>query len=183
MRPPKHAGVAKPGGSGSTIFNISHSNVGAVQAGANSSASHISLNATDECRLVDALEALRIELSSGGVLRPRRLSKASTQSGDIVAAVKAPKPNGRKIRGLLSGLAESVETAEALPGAWDTVKDIASAIFRRILSVHTSVLTLAGEKNEKISSLRRGFFARGGACSSVRASPADRQKHVPRVGA
>jgi hypothetical protein len=116
----KATAAAAPASSSHTI-NI-HGNVGAVQTGANSTA-HVHLDATNLMRLTDAVEQLRTEISKGHTSLPAEEREQSLEViDDLVTAAKAPKPNRRKLAGLVQGLSDSIRTAGAMPGAWHAVK-------------------------------------------------------------
>jgi hypothetical protein len=119
--PGKATAAAGAPASSSHTINI-HGNVGAVQTGANSTA-HVQLDATSLMRLTDAVEQLRTEISKGHTRLPAEEREQSLEViDDLVTAARAPKPNRRKLAGLVQGLSDSIRTAGAMPGAWHAVK-------------------------------------------------------------
>ena len=104
-----------------------HGNVGAVQTGAFASA-HIHLDMAQGGRFVQALEQLQASIAQNAEMTAEQRTESSEVVTDMIAATRAPKPNGSKLAGLLKGLALSVETIASLRGAWDLVRDAARLI-------------------------------------------------------
>lgn len=99
-----------------------HGPVGAVQTGAYAVA-HINLGSGAGDRLADALEALRRGLAVNAEASAEQRAHGDELAADLVAAVRADKPNAPKIGALLGGLATTVQTVASLRGAWDLVRD------------------------------------------------------------
>ncbi|MGC2461409.1 MAG: hypothetical protein WA446_10640 [Steroidobacteraceae bacterium] len=104
-----------------------HGPVGAVQTGSYASA-HIHIDAAGGTRLAEALEQLRTAIPQATGMTDDQRSDSQEVIGDLIAAARAPKPNGSKLTGLLNGVAVSVQTVASLRGAWDFVLDAARLI-------------------------------------------------------
>jgi hypothetical protein len=104
-----------------------HGNVGALQTGASAHATiHIEIGATG--RFVEGLEALRAAVEHAADVSSEQRAETKEMLADLLAAARAPKPNGAKIAGLLNGVATIIKTAASLRGAWDLVRDVARLI-------------------------------------------------------
>jgi len=101
--------------------------VGAVQPGENAVA-HVHIDATGATRLVQALEQLQAAIPQATGMTPEHHANNEELVRDLIAASRAPKPNGPKLAGLLNGVAITVQTVAALRGAWDLVCDAARAM-------------------------------------------------------
>lgn len=100
--------------------------MGAVQTGTHATA-HVRLDATDNRRLIEALESVGRAVQANTEMSTQQQAFSLELVSDLVAAVKAEKPNSAKIAGLLSGLAQTVQTVASAQGAWDAVKSAAIA--------------------------------------------------------
>lgn len=109
---------------GVTINNSG--NIGAVQLGPYSVA-HVAMSAQDGARLAEAIEALRQALRENAEATADQRAQGDEIAGELVAAVRAERPNPPKIAGLLGGLATTVQTVASLRGAWELVRDAAIA--------------------------------------------------------
>lgn len=118
--------AATRNGGVATVITI-HGNVGAVQTGTHATA-NIALAGHDRDRLVEALRRLREELGRNSEASEEQREQGTELVTDVMAAVTAEKPNGPKISGLLGGLASTVQTVASLRGAWEFVRDAATAI-------------------------------------------------------
>lgn len=101
--------------------------VGAVQTGEYAVA-HVSFSATDSQRLVEAIEALRRAIESNTEMSADQRASSLELSADVMAATRAKTPNSAKMRGLLNGLAQTVQTVASLQEAWGAVTDAATAM-------------------------------------------------------
>lgn len=104
-----------------------HGNVGAVQTGTFATA-HINLSGAGRDRLVETLEALQSEIQRNPEATTEQREQATELTTDVITAVKAEKPNGAKVAGLLGGLATTVQTVASLRGAWEMVRTAAIAV-------------------------------------------------------
>jgi hypothetical protein len=109
-----------------TGVTINAGQIGAVQTGAYALA-HISMSAQESAKLVEALDALRKALRASSEATPEQRAQGEELAGDLITAVKAERPNGPKISGLLGGLAATVQTVASLRPAWELVRDAAIA--------------------------------------------------------
>lgn len=116
--------AAQPRPAAPVTINAGH--IGAVQTGAYSVA-NVTISAHDGVRLVEALDALRQSLQANAEATPEQRAQGDELSGDLIAAVKADKPNGPKIAGLFGGLATTLQTVASLRPAWELVRDAAIA--------------------------------------------------------
>lgn len=103
-----------------------HGNVGAVQTGSYATA-HVSMTGAVRDKLVETLETLRSDILQNAEASAEQREQATELAADVITAVKAEKPNGPKIAGLLGGLATTVQTVASLRGAWDFVRAAAIA--------------------------------------------------------
>jgi hypothetical protein len=101
--------------------------VGAVQTGTHATAT-VSFSSDGGQRLIDAIEALRNSIETNREMSVEGRANSVEIVTDLVVAAKAEKPNSAKIRGLLNGLAQTVQTIPSIQPAWHVVKDAAAAI-------------------------------------------------------
>ena len=101
--------------------------VAAVQTGAYASA-NVSFPSADSLRLIDAIEALSRAVETNTEMSSRDRAYSLEIASDLITATKAEAPNPAKVRGLLSGLAQTVQPVGSLQGAWDAVRSAAIAI-------------------------------------------------------
>lgn len=119
------AQVQQPAAAAVTINNSG--NIGAVQTGAYSVA-QVNLDDGGGDRLAAAIEALRVALQANAEATADQRAQGGEIAGQLVAAVRAEKPNPPLIAGLFSGLATTVQTIASLQPAWQTVRDAAIAV-------------------------------------------------------
>jgi hypothetical protein len=118
MNPPKSE-------SGHT-FNVL-APVGAIQTGANAQA-NIHIEAGGNQKLIDALEQLRAAIPDAPGMTANQRADGTEVVDDLITAVRAPRPNGPKVAGLLKGLALTVQTIGGLDKAWAVVREAASLL-------------------------------------------------------
>lgn len=116
--------AAQPSPTAPVTIHAGH--IGAVQTGAYAVA-HISMTAQESARLTEALEKFRQALQASSEASAEQRTQGEEIAGELITAVKAGKPNGPKISGLLGGLATSVQTIASLRPAWELVRDAAIA--------------------------------------------------------
>jgi hypothetical protein len=99
-----------------------HGNVGSVQTGDYAQA-HIHINADGGAGLAGALEKLRAAIMEAAEMTADQRDESVEVVNDLIVAARAPKPNGPKLIGLMSGLASTIRTVASLQGAWEFVRD------------------------------------------------------------
>jgi len=97
-------------------------NVGSVQTG-DYAQSHIHINADGGSRMVEALERLRAAIVGAAEMTSDQRDGSVELVNDLIVAARAPKPNGPKLLGLISGLASTIRTVASLRPAWEFVRD------------------------------------------------------------
>jgi len=101
-----------------------HGNVAALQTG-DCATAHIHLDIAHGGRFVRALEQLLAAIPQSADMTDDQRAESGEVVTDLIAAARAPRPNGSKLVGLLNGLALTVQTVASLRGAWDLVRDAA----------------------------------------------------------
>lgn len=101
---------------------VIHGNVGAVQTGAYAQA-HINLDVSGGPRLIEALEKLQAAIMEATEMNADQRDESAEVVNDLIVATRAPKPNGSKLLGLMSGLASTIRTVASLRPAWEFVRD------------------------------------------------------------
>jgi hypothetical protein len=108
----------KVGSSGITI----HGDVGSLQTGDNAQ-THIHINADGGAGLAVALEKLSAAIMEATEMTADQRNESVEVLNDLIVAARAPKPNGPKLLGLMSGLASTIRTVASLRPAWEFVRD------------------------------------------------------------
>lgn len=119
--------LRRPKTDGSHLTQNFHAPVGAVQLGAHATA-HVSLEGPTSARVVQALEGLLAALGKSTEISAEHHEQSAELVTDLIAALKAEKPSPPKVKGLLGGLAMSVQTVASVRGAWQAVKDASALI-------------------------------------------------------
>jgi hypothetical protein len=94
----------------------------AVQTG-DYAQSHIHINADGGTHMVEALERLRAAIVEAAEMTSDQRDESVELVNDLIVAARAPKPNGPKLFGLISGLASTIRTVASLRPAWEFVRD------------------------------------------------------------
>ena len=84
---------------------------------------------TQERRAIaNAIKASRTAITEDSTLDQRQRDQAGELISDLEAEINRPEPNSHRVRGALLGLAMTVQTLAAAPGAYQLVKG-AAALF------------------------------------------------------
>lgn len=88
----------------------------------------VSIRQEDSQRLIESLRQLLSELEQNREIATEAREHGREIATELIQAAVANKPNVAKIRGLFSGLAQTIQTVASLGPAWRQVKDVAAAI-------------------------------------------------------
>jgi hypothetical protein len=109
-----------------TVINIGR-DVHLLQTGSHA-IGNVSIKAEDRERLADSLQNLLRELEQNREIEEDARNYGREITGELIEAVRAEKPNPPRIHGLLTGLAQTVQTVASLGPAWRQLRDLAAAV-------------------------------------------------------
>ena len=110
-----------------TVVNAHGGQVGSIQTGAQSTVNMV-IDQRDRDSLIAALESLRAEVDHTPDVAVHTKTELVELIDDSKEAIVAERPSGARIRGLLSGTGQVVQTLGNAGAAWEAVKAAAALI-------------------------------------------------------